>query len=166
MAVSLRKRVYRTLGEIGSGMKPSEYLVKFFKTVLPLKIAEFWDKNGTIAIDGTIVFDDITEKHAEFVRGYLVRGAGKPHFGDELAKFLSRYLFSSDPNFRVYACIPGQVCEAHNGVGHFEFEVLDKTGNILLFTGTVLGLAREKRKDGATYIEFVPSSIIVKPEFG
>jgi hypothetical protein len=138
-------------------MKPSEYLAKYFGIVLPSKVAEFWDGAAYVEESGVIVFED---PDPEIVGGYW-EGGRKPFFDDELEKYLSWYLFDNDPNISIIACKPGTVCEVSDkGRAYFEFEVGGE-GKIH-FAGAVGGRAQSKEGD-ESYVEFVPSYIVLRP---
>jgi hypothetical protein len=143
-------------------LPPSEYLEKHFGIRLPPKVAEFWDRAGYVSSDGAIDFEDANAE-GEIVAGYWELSAGRPFFDDELKKFLSWYLFDSDPDFHVYPCLAGMVCEVSDESGYFEFVVYDRTGNNVLFTGAVMGPASTKRRKGRGYVVFTPNYIVIEP---
>jgi hypothetical protein len=141
-------------------MKPSEYLAKRFGIALPSNIAEFWDGAAYVEDTGTIFFESA---EPEIVDGYWEVGR-EPFFDRELEKYLSWYLFDSNPDFHVSACEPGMVCEiSDEDRAYFEFHVYDSTGNRILFGGAVGGSAQVKEVDGRSYVEFRPEWVVVKP---
>jgi hypothetical protein len=143
------------------GMPPSRYLVEYFGIVLPDRIADLWDKAAYVEENGTIVFEGVD---GEIVGGYWEVGA-EPLFYDELEKFLSRYLFDSDPGFGILACLSGVVCEVSgDNSGYFEFEVNDRARGRIIFGGAVGGYARVRLTDRRSYVEFVPSYIVIRPQ--
>jgi len=143
-------------------LPPSEYLEKYFGIRLPPKVAEFWNRAGYVGSDGAIDFENVNIE-GEIVAGYWELSAGKPFFDDELKKFLSWYLFDNHPGFHVYPCMPGMICEISDNRGYFEFTVYNSTGNKVLFTGAVMGLASAEERNGKSYVVFTPDYIVVEP---
>jgi hypothetical protein len=142
-------------------LTPSKYLKEYFNIVLPPKIAEFWDRAGYVADDGLIDFEDVD---GELVSGYWERFEGAPFFDNELAKYLSWYLFDKDPKYSITVCPAGAVCEIHEDDGYFEFVVYDTEKHEVIFIGTVMGSATWKEEaEDKTYVEFIPTGIVIEP---
>jgi hypothetical protein len=143
-------------------LPPSKYLEKYFGIKLPPKVAEFWDRAGYVSEDGLIDFENVNVE-GEIVAGYWELSAGKPFFDDELKKFLSWYLFDNDPDFHIFPCMAGMVCEVSEDRGYFEFTVYDRTENNVLFNGAVMGLASAEERNGKDYVVFTPDYIVIEP---
>lgn len=142
-------------------LTPSKYLKEYFNIVLPPRIAEFWDRVAYVEENGLIVFE---ADESELVSGYWERVSGAPFFDNELAKYLSRYLFDKDPKYSVVVCPAGSVCEVREDHGYFEFEVFDTEKDKPIFSGAVMGLTAWEEVDGKSYVKFVPSYIFIKPQ--
>ena len=141
-------------------MRPSEYLLKYFGIALPSNIAEFWDGAAYVEDTGTIFFESV---EPEIVEGYWEVGR-EPFFDRKLEKYLSWYLFDSNPDFHISACEPGTVCEiSGEGRAYFEFGAYESGEGRAHFAGAVGGRAQVKEVDGWSYVEFVPEYIVLKP---
>jgi len=151
-----RRLSYKELKEL----TPSEYLRKYYNIVLPQKIAEFWDSAGYVEEDGLIDFES---PDGELVSGYWESVDGAPFFDSELESYLSWYLFDRDPRYSIIACQPGLVCEIDENDGYFEFQVYDTEKHEYVFSGAIMGLASWKDEGDNSYVEFVPTHIVIRP---